>query len=458
VRELHLEAKTDIESTLSKRVYGQLALAQLESYSFQTEEATESYATYFRIPNATMSFLMLESRWDYDRFGINEYDAENFVNYHTVEDVINDLLEKGGAIALGNGKTDFIEWLKRLQDDSDLEFNPNSYFTDYLNHLPEDIFKVKLTNNYRVHLSEQQDEAEKEMLANETMLYDNLLPIANARKSSYGKADALKLLSSVIERNPGDFIALRDLALKAIDWDLGEQAYYMMRRIIANRQYEAVAYLTAADALAKSGNIDMAILFYYICLNTDWDSDYGSFKEISALQCLRFFDTIEKETAQKKSKIQLSAATQACISQFREEVENFLKSEDLYIKEADVVIIINWNTNNTDIDLHVLEPTGEECYYGHRDTEIGGKLTIDVTQGYGPEMYVLKNAVDGKYKVSLDYFSDDATKTSSKSKVYVDFYRHWGRADEKHIRKTIILNDRKEVEDVLRFEVKKIIQ
>ncbi len=52
--------------------------------------------------------------------------------------------------------------------------------------------------------------------------------------------------------------------------------------------------------------------------------------------------------------------------------------------------MITWNTDTTDVDLHVIEPSGEECFYRHRNTRrSGGRLTQDVTQGYGPEMYVL---------------------------------------------------------------------
>jgi hypothetical protein len=459
VKELNLTAKEEITSTLTKRLYGQVALSKLEGYGYQLEEATDSYATYFRIPNAAMSFLMLESRWDYDRFGIDESDAEDFVRYNTVADVIKELLEKGGTIALGDGKADFLRWLKQLQNDSELSFSPDSLFSQYINSLPDDVFGIKLSSlNCKLRLSEQQTDYEREMLGDESIRYDNVLPIANLRKSRYGKANALKLLSSVIERNPGDFTALRDMAIKAIEWDLGDQAYYMMRRIIANRQSEAVAYLTAADALAKSGNIDMAIIYYYICLNTDWDSDYGSFKEIAALQCLRLFDTVKKESGKRRSKIQLSAGTNEYMVHFSQQVEKYLEYNDLLIKDADVVIIINWNINNTDVDLHVHEPTGEECYYGHRETKIGGQLTIDVTDGYGPEMYVLKNAANGKYRASLSYYADDETKSSSMPKVYVDFYRNWGRSEEKHIRKTIILENQKDMEDILQFEVKKTIK
>ena len=33
------------------------------------------------------------------------------------------------------------------------------------------------------------------------------------------------------------------------------------------------------------------------------------------------------------------------------------------------------------VDLHVVEPTGEECNYGNKLTEIGGQLSRDFTAG-----------------------------------------------------------------------------
>lgn len=464
-KELRLKAKESITSNLTKRLYGQLALTKLENYSYYTEEAAESYATYFKIPNAAMSFLMLESSWEYDRFGINDYSAESFVENNTVQSIIEELLEENEIIPLANGKIDFIRWLERLRDDSEIDFEPADKFWNYIKRLPEEVFDINMNPyNYIVHYAIQQTEDELMLINDDDLRYDNLLSVASKRRKEFSAADALKLLSSVIEKNPGDFIALRDLAMKAIEWNLGEQAYYMMRRIIANREYEAVAYLTAADALAKSGNIDMAIIYYTLCVFSDWDEDYGSFSEIAALQCLRFLNQLEKESNEKErkkkkeSRVDLSSHTKEYISYLKPAIESYLSSEGLLIDEADIVIIINWNTNNTDIDLHVLEPDGEECYYGNIETPIGGMLTMDVTEGYGPEMYVLKNTVSGKYRVFIDYYSDDATKTSSKTKVYLDFYRNWGRTNEKYIQKVIILEDMKDRQDVLQFEVQKIIK
>jgi len=471
-KELKLSAKEQIASALSTRLYGQLALGALESYGYQTEEAAESYATYFRIPNATMSFLMLESQWDYDRFGIDDNGAEYFVEKNTVESVINKLLKNGIIAPLNNGKANFLVWLKQLKEDKELRFNPSKDFMDYVNNLPDEVFNVKKQPlNYRVRLSEQQTTEEKDALGNENIRYDNMLSLANLRKKEYGSADALKLLSSVIERNPGDFIALRDLAQKAIEWDMGSQAYYMMHRIISNRRYEAVAYLTAADALAKSGNVEMAIIYYHICMYSDWDSDYGSFKDIAALQYYRFLKEVRSKKPETWSKEVWPTGKKANISEQNisrinttlkyadelfKEISNYLDNNDLLYDQADIVLIINWNTNNTDVDLHVIEPTGEECYYGNTETKIGGKLTIDVTDGYGPEMYVLRHAIDGQYRVRLVYYSDDDTKTSSKTKVYLDFYRNWGRPDEKMTRKTVILENRKDNEAVLVFDVKNL--
>src|SRR5690606_28135522 len=48
----------------------------------------------------------------------------------------------------------------------------------------------------------------------------------------------------------------------------------------------------------------------------------------------------------------------------------------------DVRVVLNWNMNDTDIDLFVTDPEGEKCYYGYPRTTMGGKFTNDCRQGY----------------------------------------------------------------------------
>lgn len=81
-------------------------------------------------------------------------------------------------------------------------------------------------------------------------------------------------------------------------------------------------------------------------------------------------------------------------------------------------IILMWDTDGTDVDLHVVEPTGEECFYGQRETKIGGSLDVDITDGYGPEVYTLATPTKGIYKIMAHYYSDNGNPQSALT-VYV---------------------------------------
>lgn len=70
-------------------------------------------------------------------------------------------------------------------------------------------------------------------------------------------------------------------------------------------------------------------------------------------------------------------------------------------------INLAWNTNNTDIDLHVLDPSGTEIYYSNETSRTGGQLDRDDTDGYGPEnIFWRQNAPDGEYKVWVEYYGN----------------------------------------------------
>lgn len=67
-------------------------------------------------------------------------------------------------------------------------------------------------------------------------------------------------------------------------------------------------------------------------------------------------------------------------------------------------IILSWDANNTDLDLHVITPDGQHCWYGQRSIPNGGALDIDVTTGYGPEIFSMASPVRGTYLVYVNYF------------------------------------------------------
>ncbi|GBU20499.1 hypothetical protein R80B4_00377 [Fibrobacteres bacterium R8-0-B4] len=101
---------------------------------------------------------------------------------------------------------------------------------------------------------------------------------------------------------------------------------------------------------------------------------------------------------------------------------------------VDVRVVINWNMNNTDIDLHVTDPNGEECYYKHRLTAIGGRVSGDNTSGYGPEQFLLKRAVKGKYRIFVDYYNDTKVTADGPATVMAEIYtKYAGKTEQRRV-------------------------
>src|SRR6185295_13778097 len=70
----------------------------------------------------------------------------------------------------------------------------------------------------------------------------------------------------------------------------------------------------------------------------------------------------------------------------------------------DLRITLAWDSDDTDIDLWVVDPNGEKAYYGHRLSYQGGRVSQDVTGGYGPEEFALRRAKPGHYTVQAQFY------------------------------------------------------
>lgn len=77
---------------------------------------------------------------------------------------------------------------------------------------------------------------------------------------------------------------------------------------------------------------------------------------------------------------------------------------------AQILVTMSWNTNDTDLDLYVIDPTGDFSSYYHRTTSDGGELDYDDTNGFGPEHWTLLGTDtvrwDEPYDVRIHYYSD----------------------------------------------------
>ena len=74
------------------------------------------------------------------------------------------------------------------------------------------------------------------------------------------------------------------------------------------------------------------------------------------------------------------------------------------------------------MDLHVTESDGEKVYYKNPQSKNGGRLSDDITEGYGPEIYKIRNAAAGKYRIGVQYFSGDSTASDRNTIAHVTLY------------------------------------
>lgn len=92
-------------------------------------------------------------------------------------------------------------------------------------------------------------------------------------------------------------------------------------------------------------------------------------------------------------------------------------------------VILAWDTDHTDVDLHVITPTGEHAWYGERVLPSGGALDVDVTDGYGPEIFSSPAPMPGPYLVYANYYGGDSGEALTVAQVTV--VQHEGTLREK---------------------------
>jgi len=107
-------------------------------------------------------------------------------------------------------------------------------------------------------------------------------------------------------------------------------------------------------------------------------------------------------------------------------------------------IVMSWDADETDIDIHVLEPNGEEAFYQNRRTAEGGFVSEDVTTGYGPEEYLKKDLESGTYRILSNYYASHQTALTGATTVTATVYTDWGTAEERRQVLTIRLDKPKD--------------
>ncbi len=104
--------------------------------------------------------------------------------------------------------------------------------------------------------------------------------------------------------------------------------------------------------------------------------------------------------------------TSYCIYDAEDRVSNVVTTcvDVLALGSGALQISLSWNTDDTDLDLWVTDPSGTLIYFGNRTSPTGGQLDRDDTDGFGPEniFWLDDTAPDGAYRVEVDYYGGSA--------------------------------------------------
>lgn len=420
-----------VRSDLAPRRYGQVAVRQLEDLDTVTHDRAVSYARHFRVTGRTCSLVMLETDEDYAAAGIGEHDDATLVQRRLASQEVVDALRQLGK-RLGNPKDRILAELERLATMPGIEAAPPAAVLAEIEALPDSAFDVRPEPLHCRRTEQDVPAALASQLRRHEPEYATVVDEANRLHTKKDRDCALQVLSSMVEGSPGDAVLARDVAFTAAAWGLHGQAAQLLQRVAHARPYEPITYHALGNTLADAGNPELASVFFEVALAGQWDPRFGDFRRIVALDYLRVLGQHQGNVGGTR--------------------RTALRRE-LGIDAADLVVTIMWNTDATDVDLHIHEPLGGHVFYSN--PEAGGRLTTDVTQGYGPEMYVAERAQRGRYRLTAHYFASDQNRMGARTKVYATIIRGFGTPQETIERKVVTLAEGKDVHEIAQVRVQR---
>ncbi len=234
-------------------------------------------------------------------------------------------------------------------------------------------------------------------------------------------AVGLRVLSNVAELEIEDAPLLRVVAHRLAQLGHLELARIAFEQAKQWRPEEPQSYRDLAVVLARMEKYEPAMeLLAHVVMRT-WDR----FSEIELIALMELNNIIPKAKAAGVESIPIDPRL-------------------IKLLDVDVRISLSWDADLTDIDMWVIEPTGEKAYYSNNRTRIGGLVSRDFTQGYGPEEYVIHEAMPGTYTVKANYFGSRAQTLTGAVTVQLELFTNYGRPNEKRQAITLRLTQKKE--------------
>lgn len=226
--------------------------------------------------------------------------------------------------------------------------------------------------------------------------------VANYFYNKGNKNLALLILSSIADLGLENHQLYKSLTYQLRQWEAYQDALYTAKQVAKWRDFEPQSHRDLGLTLEDNKEYQAAFDELIKALETNYfgsmSGQYAGVEDIILMDINRLISEHKGINTDKLDKKYLDKMP------------------------VSVRIILNWNRMDTDIDLHVIEPSGEECYYSHKTTRAGARFSKDFTRGYGPEQYLLRNALKGTFKIKTNFFGESALTQNGPTTVMVEIY------------------------------------
>ena len=249
------------------------------------------------------------------------------------------------------------------------------------------------------------------------------------------RAFGLRALSNLAELDLQNRQVLRLLAYRLQQAGEIDAAVPVLERVLELAPNEPQSHRDLGLALADAGQAQAAVDRLYAVVTGAWDARFADIDLIALAELNAVVDKSRRDGRPVDTRA--------------------IDRRLLRHLPLDVRVVLAWDADNTDVDLHVIDPNGEEVFYAHNLSYQGGAITHDATGGYGPEEFALRVAKPGKYRVEANFFGHRQQVLTTGTGLMMWLSSGFGTAAQQDRRATIrVKSERGERVVVGEFEVK----
>ena len=295
---------------------------------------------------------------------------------------------------------------EELKKESKIKLKSWSPNTPYI----KELRKVKDVDLYRTYLTLR--EKYQDMPA----FYFDVADEFAKRKMS-DKANLI--LTNLLEMKTDNVELLRVAAQKLQSYGQYQMAEILFKKIIEMRSEEPQGYRDLALLYEASGQNQKALEQYLFILSKKWDN----------------FNEIKKE---------VFVDLNGLIARDQKLNTRHVNPNLIFNMPIDLRITLGWSSRDKSVGLSVTDPYHQGAY---RDENNNGAKHMRSGWGWGPESYMIKKAIEGRYNIKAhDYYSDTRQGVVFPVFAWIDVYTHFGQKNQKHERTLIRMDEIKNQE------------